>query len=310
MSGTRLFFRKHLKYDDMITIEQKKQIVDALKVQRVNFSGSDSKFAVSLGINPAVYNRIKKGDTENVLSEAKWTSLARRGGVSLNAKREWKKADTPVFLFMSAQLQHCQENSICSLLCDLSDIGKTFTLKYYADHNRNAVYVDCSQVKSKQKLIRYIAKEFGVDHTGKYSDVYEDLVFYIKTLDRPLIAFDEAGDLDYAAFLELKAIYNATEYQCAMFMSGADGLRAKMERAINNKKVGYAEIFSRFGKQYGTVVPEGKKERESFLAETAALIIKANAPAGTNVNVTLRKTMGENNIPSLRRIYTEFSKVG
>ena len=92
-------------------------------------------------------------------------------------------------------------------------------------------------------------------------------------------------------------------------MTGADGLRAKMERAIDNKKVGYAEIFSRFGKKYGIVVPRNKEAREAFLSTTAAMIIAANAPSGTNIKKTLLSTMGEDNVPSLRRIYTEFSKV-
>jgi len=39
---------------------------------------------------------------------------------------------------------------------------------------------------------------------------YEDLVFYLKTLPYPLIIFDEAGDLQYDAFLEIKALWNAT----------------------------------------------------------------------------------------------------
>jgi DNA transposition AAA+ family ATPase len=292
----------------MITDVQKKQIVEALISQKANFAGADGQYAVSLGINKAVWNRIKKGDYYKVLSEAKWTSLARRAGISLSEERTWQKADTPVFQFITAQLEKCQEKSLCSLLCDMSDIGKTFAAKYYAQTHKNAVYVDCSQVKSKQKFIRTIAKGFGVDNTGKYIDVYDDLVFYLKTLDRPIIIIDEAGDLHYEAFLELKALYNAIEYQCAFYMTGADGLKAKMERAIDNKKVGYAEIFSRFGKKYGAVVPVNADEREKFLSQTAAMIIKANAPEGTNVNVTLRKTMGDDNVPSLRRIYTEFSK--
>lgn len=303
----------------MITSEIKKQIVDALKEQKINFTGNDTQYAVSLGINKSIWNRLKKGDYDKVLSEAKWTSLARRAGVALRAEREWQKADTPVFQFITAQLEMCQEKSICSLLCDITDIGKTFATEYYAKTHKNALYVDCGQVKSKQKFIRYIAKGFGVDNTGKYSDVYEDLVFYLKTLDRPIIILDEAGDLQYDAFLELKALYNATEYQCAFYMTGADGLRAKMERAIDNKKVGYAEIFSRFGKKYGSVVPANADEREKFLAVTAAMIIKANAPEGTNINAILRRTMGDisvkegkgrtslGNTPSLRRIYKELT---
>jgi hypothetical protein len=292
----------------MITNEVKKQIVEALKEQKANFSGNDTQYAISLGINKAIWNRIQKGDYDKVLSEVKWTTLARRAGIPLKAEREWQKADTPVFQFITAQLERCQEKSLCSLLCDLTDIGKSFATAYYAKTHKNAVYVDCSLVKSKQRFIRFIAKGFGIDHTGKYADVFDDLVFYLKTLDRPLIIIDEAGDLQYEAFLELKALYNATEYQCAFYMTGADGLKAKMERAIDNKKVGYAEIFSRFGKKYGSVVPLNAKEREKFLSTTAAMIIKANAPTGTNINVTLRQTMGDDNVPSLRRIYTEFSK--
>ena len=81
--------------------------------------------------------------------------------------------------------------------------------------NVSLSYVDCSQVKSKQRLIRYIAHEFGISTNGRYVDVYDDLVFYLKTLEAPLVILDEAGDLQYEAFLELKALWNATERCCA-----------------------------------------------------------------------------------------------
>lgn len=190
----------------MITDKIRKEIVAALSAQRVNFQGNDSQYAISLGINKSVYNRIKNGDLDKVLNDGKWITLARRVGVNLTRTTAWQKADTPVFQFIIAQLGKCQKESICSLLCDASDIGKTFAAKYYAAHHKNAVYVDCSQVKSKQKFIRYIAKAFGIDSTGKYADVYEDLIYYLQTIERPIIILDEAGDLHYEAFLELKAL--------------------------------------------------------------------------------------------------------
>lgn len=97
----------------------------------------------------------------------------------------------------------------------------------YVKQHKHAVYVDCSQVKTKLKLIRYIAKEFGVTSNGRYSDVYEDLVAYLRTIDTPLVILDEAGDLQYEAFLELKALWNATERCCAWYMMGADGLKER-----------------------------------------------------------------------------------
>lgn len=291
----------------MITEELKKVIVESLAASRQLFDGSDSKFAISLGINGAQYNRIKNGDTTKVLSDAVWISLARRQGVNINNTPAWKIAKTPVFEFITMQLEICQKEGISSLLCDLSDIGKTVAAQHYAKTHKNAIYCDCSQVKSKQKMVRHIAKEFGVGHTGKYADVYEDLVFYLKTLPNPLVILDEAGDLQYDAFLEIKALWNATEHTCGYYMLGADGLQEKMRRAIDHKKVGYTELFSRFGKKYGKVVPTGKEDSEKLMNATAAMIIKANCSEGTDINKLLRQTMGEDGRPSLRRIYTKLT---
>ncbi|MDR1370917.1 MAG: ATP-binding protein [Dysgonamonadaceae bacterium] len=292
----------------MITTELKNKILEKLARSREMFTGSDAKFSVSIGINNAQYSRIKNGDIEKVLSEAQWVTIARRLNVSLTELPEWKTANTPVFQYITTQLQMCQEQSVSAILCDLSDIEKTYTAKRYSETHRSAVYVDCSQVKSKQKLIRYIAKEFGVGSTGKYADVYEDLVFFLKTLPTPLIILDEAGDLQYDAFLEIKALWNATEMACGYYMMGADGLKEKMHRAINTKKVGYTEIFSRFGKRYGKVIPVSREESEKMLQASAAMIIKANAIGSTDINRLLKSTLGEDNIPSLRRIYKELSK--
>ena len=88
---------------------------------------------------------------------------------------------------------------------------------------------------------------------------------------------------------------------------GADGLKAKIQRSIDCKKVGYTEIFSRFGKRYGKVVAEGEEGREMMKA-TAAMIAKANG--AEDAAKLLRKTMGDDGMPSLRRIYKELRKQG
>lgn len=274
---------------------------------RENFSGSDAKFATSLGVNGAQYSRVKNGETERVLSDAAWITIARKLGVNLNNTEPWSVAKTPVFEFITAQLEMCQRESDSAMICDLSNIGKTFTARHYVKTHKNAVYIDCSQVKTKRALIKQIAKEFGVGTTGKLADVYEDLVFYLKTLPTPLIILDEAGDLQYDAFLEIKALYNATEKACGFYMMGADGLRAKMQRGRTNEKVGFAEMFTRFGSRYGKAIPEGDAGKKT-LQLTALLIIKANAKSGTNINKVYAGILGEDGVPSLRRINKELAK--
>lgn len=292
----------------LVSNEMKARIIEAMKGARENFGGSDAKFATSLGINASQLSRIMRGDTERVLGEERWITVARLLGVGIGNQRAWKTANTPVFQFITAQLEKCQQESLSALLCDLSDIGKTYAALHYQRTHKNVVYVDCSQVKSKQKLIRKIAKSFGVGSTGRYDDVYEDLVFYLKQLPTPLIILDEAGDLHYEAFLEIKALWNATENACGYYMMGADGLRQKIARAIDNKKVGYTELFSRFGRKYINCLPSNNEERVRMLQTSASMIIKANSKEGTDVLKVLRQSADEQGVPSLRRINKELSK--
>jgi len=213
----------------MITLQQKQKVIEALREQRKNYT-SDKKHSVVLNINNAVYSRIKAGETENVLSEPKWISLARLLKVVLKESKEWITVKTETFVYITTQLKICQERSISAIFCDIAGIGKSHAGEHYARQNKNAIYVDCSQVKSKQKLIKKIAQELGIQASGRYSDVYEDVVYYIQCIENPLIILDEAGDLAYDAFLELKALWNATEYSCGWYMMGADGLKAKIKK--------------------------------------------------------------------------------
>ena len=287
----------------MITTDIKNKIIDAIKANRANYP-SDAKHASSLGIATSVYSAIKNGQADRQLSDANWISIARKLGVSLRGEIEWKVAKTPTFLYVTGQLEMCQESSISGILCDLPNIGKTFTARHYVKTHSNAVYVDCSQVKTKLKLVRKIAGEFGVDSKGRYADVYDDLVYYLRSIENPLIILDEAGDLQYEAFLELKALWNATERCCAWYMMGADGLKEKINRSIECKKVGYTEMLSRYGDRYSKVTPDDAKERDKFLLAQAQIVAKLNAPEGTDAGQIARKSGG-----GLRRVYTEIEKL-
>lgn len=286
-----------------VTKEIKQRILAEIKINRENYP-SDNKHAAALGISASVYNALKKGITDKQVSDTNWICIARRLNVSLADEMEWKAAETPTYIFITEQLTMCQESGVSAILCDMANIGKTFTARTYVKFHRNAIYVDCSQVKSKIRLIRFIAREFGINTNGRYADVYDDLVFYLKTLENPLIILDEAGDLQYEAFLELKALWNATERCCAWYMMGADGLKEKINRSIECKKVGYTEMLSRYGDKYSKVTPDDGKEREIFLKAQAAMVAKLNAPAETDIVTVVNRTGG-----SLRRVYTEIEKL-
>jgi hypothetical protein len=284
--------------------ELKNRILAAIEERRKNFEGSDAKFALSLGISGSQYSRITKGDIDRVLSDANWISIARKLEVALGDMPEWNIARTPVYEYITRQLAFCQESSSSLLLCDMADIGKTFTARHYCRTHKSAVYADCSQVKTKYRLIKHIAKEFGVGHSGTYADVYADLVFYLKSLPRPVVILDEAGDLEYSAFLELKALWNATENYCGWYMMGANGLAKKIGLAIEYRKVGYEEIFSRYGGSFQKAVPEGEQESSRYKNLLVSIMAKANAGEGMDIQKLVVAANG-----SPRRLYKEIMKL-
>ncbi len=287
----------------MITTDIRNKITEAIKANRSNYP-SDAKHAASLGVTTSVYSAVKNGQTDRVLSDANWISIARKLGVSLRGEMEWKIARTETFDFIMTQLELAQTGSLSGILCDIPNIGKTFTARHYVKTHPNAVYIDCSQVKTKLKLVRRIAAEFGTVSKGRYSDIYDDLVYYLRSIENPLIILDEAGDLQYEAFLELKALWNATERCCAWYMMGADGLKEKINRSIECRKVGYTEMLSRYGDRYSKVSPDDSKERTRFLMGQARAVAKLNAPAGVDPADIARRSGG-----GLRRVYTEIEKL-
>ncbi len=259
----------------MLSTKIKNKIVKEIAAKRENYD-SDKKHAIALGINNAQYSRIKKGEIVKVISESKWITLARLLKIALNDEIEWKTVKTETFTYVNTILESCQKRSLSRIICDIAGIGKTHTAQVYASKNKNAVFIDCSQVKSKQKLVRQIAKELGVENKGRYADVYQDLVYYIRVTPKILIILDEAGDLAYDAFLELKALWNAAPNLCGWIMMGADGLKEKITRRTELKKVGYTEIFDRYGNGYKKVTKEGKEELQSFLFKQVSMVAKAN----------------------------------
>lgn len=278
-------------------------ILAAVKENRANYP-SDAKHAAALGISASVYNGLKKGQTDKALSEGAWIGIARRLNVTLRPGMAWMSAKTPTFEFVTAQLEICQQGSLSAILCDMPNIGKTFTARHYVQTHKNAVYIDCSQVKTKTQLVRKIAAEFGVNSNGWYHNVYEDLCYYLRSIDHPLIILDEAGDLKNEAMLELKALWNATERSCAWYMMGADGLKERIRRSIEMKMVGYTEMFSRYGDRYSKVTPDDGREREQFLMGQARIVAQVNAPEGTDIGALVRRSRG-----GLRRVYTEIEKM-
>ncbi|TWP23498.1 ATP-binding protein [Apibacter muscae] len=275
-----------------LSTEFKQKVRTTLLAQRENYGGSDSDYSKKLGINKSIYNRIKKGEIERVLSDTLWIAIGRELNVKVY-EDNWKTVKTSVYSEIEDNLITCKETQTSMILVDLCGIGKTYCARHIVKNMKNAFYLDCSQAKTKSQFIRLLAKTIGLDNQGKYVDVKANLKYYLTTLEKPLIVLDEAGDLEYKAFLELKELWNATIKACAWYMMGADGLRAKINRGISNKKVGFAEIFSRFSDEYVQLIPNGVDDKREYLSQLIGDIAYANVQDKSKVNKMIKTCLSK-----------------
>jgi hypothetical protein len=286
-----------------ITTEFRRSVVNQLLSLRNNFDGSDRAFSKQYGINSSIFSRLKNGEIEGILKDTQFIRLGRELSINLT-ERKWNTARTQVFNVIEEEIEFCQTFSKARICVDECDIGKTYAAKYLSRVRKNCFYLDASESKSRQLFIRTMAKRIGVDHNGKFCDVKADLKFYLKQLPNPIIIIDEAGDLEYTAFLELKELWNATEGFCGWYLIGADGLRQKFTKGIRNKKVGYREILRRFSGNYTTISPIDSREKISFYSQLITDVLNVNMTDKTRLPELVKRCLiynDEGNFAGLTR---------
>ena len=288
-----------------ISTELKEAIALAIIEGKSRYSGSDSAYAKTLNINGAVFSRLKKGERDGLLSPTQWLTIGRKLNVTLD-NDNWNAVETDVYLELQDDFNYCQQNSKSLMLVDDCGIGKTFCAKILVSKMRNAFYLDASQCKTKRLFIKALAREIGCGDIGNYNEILANLKYYINNLGKVFICIDEAGDLDYAAFLELKGLINGTIGRCGWYMMGADGLRAKIQRGINNHKVGYKEIFDRFASEFRGITPDVKEDKVKFYEKLFYDVALQNMEDKSKINSLVKKcfTKKDNGIKSLRYLET------
>ncbi|MFV0231829.1 ATP-binding protein [Empedobacter falsenii] len=272
----------------------KNNVIEAIKADRANYGGSNKAYSKTIDLNYGIVGDIINGkDLTGKISDSNYIRIGRLLGVNRN-QTNWKVTRTSIYNEIEDSLRFCKENSATMILVDDCGIGKTFCAKHILKSMKDAFYVDCSQCKSKNAFIKALAQTIGSGTHGKYSEILADLKYYISNvLDKPLIVLDEAGDLDAPAFLEIKAIYNATVDACGWYMMGANGLRKKIEKGVNNDKLGYEEILSRFSDEIVKLVPTGKENRDAFYMDLIRTVVSAQIDDVEKVNKIVRQCLNK-----------------
>lgn len=274
---------------------------------------SQNKYATSIQINAAtVSNVISRTWKQNpvLVSDKKWQEIANAINFKISeaTAAAWITAETELYNHLTAILNFCKLHSETSIFCDEAGIGKTYTCDDFQKNHSHVYIVRGSNTTSKNKFIRDLAAAVGVEVKGKYDEMLEKTMRSLlsHSAHKPLLIIDEAGDLDDKTFLLIKQLYNRLKGKCGMFMTGAGGLRKKMDSGIRLDKNGFDEVADRFGfkeSKHG-IVPNERTEREEFFALAAEKVCIANGVTDLNKIKKIIEKEG-----SLRRVEKEIKKI-
>lgn len=290
----------------VITNSYRERVLKALLDTREKFSGSDAQFAARFDINKSVFSTLKGGRYDRQLSDDRWIDIGMELGVS-SRERKWNMVRTDVFSMIEETVAFCKEYSKGKIIVDDAAVGKTFSARYLSTRVENCFYIDASQCKSQRAFTKAFARVVGMPTKGKtYEEIKDRIKYTLKILDKPMVIIDEAGDLDYKAFLDIKEYWNATENLCGWLLLGADGLRHKIDNGISRAKVGYKEIFSRMAEKYTTIVPAVADDRKMFYKNLITDIVSANIKNREKLTRIINKCLAfdreEGEATGLRRV--------
>ncbi|HMR84963.1 MAG TPA: hypothetical protein PKE30_17580, partial [Niabella sp.] len=78
------------------------------------------------------------------------------------------------------------------------------------------------------------------------------------------------------------------------YMIGADALRDWIERGKKNRKVGFYEMFNRYGGNYTTIIPFDPKEKAQFYKKLITDVVRLNVSDKSKVNEIVAKALRKN----------------
>lgn len=302
MDGHQILKFNQIQLSMTLPNDFKDKVREAVLLARKNHGGSDASYSKTLGISASIYSRLKSGEIDQIVTDAKWLEWGRLHEVTMKSKN-WRIARTKVYSEIESNLIFCQKYSKSMVFVDDQGIGKSRCSRHIIRSMKNGFYHDCSQTPTKQAFLRGLAQKVGVEHRGKFIDVKENLKYYLNAIEPPILVLDDVGDLEYSATLIIKELWNATEGNCAWYMIGGPGLRSKIESGIANEKNGYAEIFDRFSGEFVKIVPTSPNERIQFyndlITDVATLNTSENLIPGL-----VKKCVSVNYQKSLRYLET------
>ncbi|MFT4073022.1 MAG: ATP-binding protein [Dysgonamonadaceae bacterium] len=143
------------------------------------------------------------------------------------------------------QCEMTQAHRLMTGLTADTGMGKTTSLKAYANQGKNVFLVTVDKTMNAKRLFLKIGDLLGIGFDGNIHDVMLRVSSRLNELDSPLLVIDEAGKLNHIMMLYLHDLREYTKDNCGILLAGMPYFKARLERFSERQKEGCSEFLRR-----------------------------------------------------------------
>lgn len=243
-------------------------------------------------VSSATISQMIAGNWKNI-SDAMFRKVQNNLRIDLN----WNVAVTDNLKEVYYYCQSAQEQSLAICIADNAGKGKSNGFKYYDRTNENVIHLECKASWSKKSFLKNLLIVMGVAPVGTTEEMLETFNDQIKRMEIPLLILDQSDKLKDPQLDLFMEFYNDHEGHLGIILSGVKALEKRIDKGCQRDKIGYAEIYSRFGSKYISINPVSRKDVKEICA--------ANNVTDADQVETIYHTCGGD----LRRVRREIQKI-
>lgn len=257
---------------------EKKRIAERLAVY-CRQMGGQNKAANSLkGVSSATISKVLNNQWDTI-ADTMWHSISAQIGANAG---DWQVVETAAYSDMIELMASAKEDSQVLAIVGSAGCGKSVAIRRYSEGTAGVYVVSCSEYMNKNAFLREVLRAMGFDNQGmNVAEMVDEVVSRLKRQNRPLLILDEVDKLRDQVLYFFITMYNKLEDVCGFIICASQYLEKRILKGVRIERKGYAEIFSRVGRQF-IHLPEVNRE------EIAAICV-ANGVTDVRVINTIVK---------------------
>ncbi len=217
------------------------KIAELLGEKMAKTRKSQRDVAREMGISHSYVSDFLKKNTEK-MSGTTIKKFAQYVGYKAS---DWQIIETSNYLTVKKLLTSVRSESVMKAISAYTGAGKTTPLKILANQTPNTFYVLGRSTNQKKNFLKEILRAMGVEASGTLDDLIMAICNRLKELDHPVLIIDDCGKLNDAVLLLIQIIFDETEGQAGILLSGTEYFYKYVQKMAEKDKRGFRELRRR-----------------------------------------------------------------